>query len=197
MNRSGRGIKRRYDEGSSSRSSGTARPVWEDAFNRRVRKLKQLAIMQHGDEPGIPVLSFQFVGERQIRDAHQALSSFGRGGSLRDRVATLTPADGSVTERAAKRQKKGKNAEKPAQPSDKSDRDEKDKSEEKPKKEDKATILKRFDADLDHYLKDNAEKETPSGSASKQEVKAPVVKNAGDKKTDKAPVEKRKEGAEQ
>ncbi|RYP49054.1 hypothetical protein DL769_011129 [Monosporascus sp. CRB-8-3] len=191
MNRSGRGIKRRYDEGSSSRPSRTARPVWEDAFDRRVRELKQLAIMQHGDEQGIPVLSFQFVGERQIREAYQALSSPGRGSSLRDRVANPKPADGSGSERGAKRQKKAKGAEKPAQASDKG------KTEEKPKKEDKAAILKRFDDDLDHYFKDSAEKETLSASVSKQETKAPVVNDAGDKETDKAPVEKRKEGAEQ
>ncbi|RYP14007.1 hypothetical protein DL765_006610 [Monosporascus sp. GIB2] len=198
MNRSGRGIKRLYDEGSSSRPSRTAGPVWEGVFERRVRELKQLAIMQHGDEQGIPVLSFQFVGERQIRESHQALSSFGRGSSLRDRVTTSTHTDGSGTERASKRQKKGKDAETPAQASEKGGKkDGKGKREEKPKKEDKATILKHFDDDLDHYFKENAEKETPSASASKQEAKVPVVKDAGNEETDKAPVEKHKEGAEQ
>ncbi|RYP51285.1 hypothetical protein DL768_003382 [Monosporascus sp. mg162] len=126
MNRSGRGIRGRYDESSSSRPSGTARPVWEDAFDRR------------------------------------------------------------------------NDAEKPARTSDKGGKKgDKGKREEKPKKEGKATILKRFDTDLDHYFKGNAEKETPSAMASKQEAKTRVAINAGDKEMDKAPVEKCKEGAEQ
>ncbi|RYP28042.1 hypothetical protein DL767_007373 [Monosporascus sp. MG133] len=123
--------------------------------------------------------------------------SFGRGSSLRDRVATPTPADASDTERAAKRQKRGKEAEKPAQADDQGGKkDDMGKREEKPKKENKAAILKRFDNDLDHYFKDNAEKETPRASASKQDPETPAVKDAGDKETDKARVEKRKEGAE-
>ncbi|RYP09158.1 hypothetical protein DL764_001429 [Monosporascus ibericus] len=141
------------------------------------RELKELAIVQHGYE-------------KESQCCHSS-------SSLRDLIATRTLADGNGTERAAKRQKKGRDAEKPAQTSDKGGKkDDKGEREEKPKKEDKATILKLFDADLDHYFKDNAEKETPSATASKQGAKASVVKDARDEETNKAPVEKRKVGPE-
>lgn len=156
MNRGGRGNRRRYDDSRHS-ISRSARPSWLDAFDRDVDRTRAFAISQHGRERGIPVISFSFIGEQQIREAHGRLTS-GRSNELRDRVTPATrPADdaSASTERAAKRQKKGKETEKPGSSSTAQNGNEKDESKKqggaKPKV-DKETELKRFDAELDDYF---------------------------------------------
>lgn len=187
MFRGGRGNKRRHDEYSrNARPDRSNRPHWEEEFDYEVRQLKQNAIHQYGNERGIPVLSFKFIGERQIRDVHQAIN-IGRVNGFRDRItprplSNIIPTTADGSDRVTKRQKKGKETTAdPAKPSNKqeSKEDDNDKIRKaKLPKEDKATVLKRFDNELDDYFSDNKGKEAKDP---KKEDKPEVIKKSQEK----------------
>ncbi len=187
MNRGIRGNKRRYDDHNNTHYG---RPSWEEAFERQVRQVRQQAIAEHGNEHGIPVLSFTFVGERQLRDAHQTLG-FGRSGDLRDRIAPILRPSDAGPENPAKRQKKAKETavptEKQAARTTSDDKGTKKggdraKNETNPK-EDKAARMKRFDDELDNYFKDN--KGVEDSKETKKEEKASGTGISKEKTADK------------
>ncbi|KAK7752940.1 hypothetical protein SLS62_005099 [Diatrype stigma] len=172
MFRAGRGNKRRYDD--HGRDTRPARVAWEEDFDYEVRQLKRNAIENYGSEKGIPVLSFKFIGEGRIREAHRALLG---GGDLRDRVAPRNPGSSAAAtaEVSAKRQKKGAAA-------DNTKGVKKDGNakavEAKPPKEDKATTLKRFDDELDSYFSKGEQ-----AKEAKKEDKPVAVEKSQEKET--------------
>lgn len=162
MNRGGRSNRRRHDDirRPPARSN---RPSWQDAFDREVDRVRHFALSQHGRERGIPVISFSFIGEQQIREAHNGLG-LGRSNELRDRVTPATRPAGAAdaaTDRAAKRQKKGKEAEKPGSSAATAENAEKGSKKEggAAPKLDKDAQVKLLNDDMDGWWKEQADKE--------------------------------------
>ena len=161
MNRGGRSNRRRHEDNRRP-PPRPSRPSWLDAFDREVDRVRHFALAQHGRERGIPVISFSFIGEQQIREAHSGLG-LGRSADLRDRVTPAVrpaDADGAATDKAAKRQKKGKEAEKPESSAATATTKEKEPKKESAKpKLDKEAQVKLLNDDMDGYWKEQAEKE--------------------------------------
>ena len=178
MNRGGRGNKRRYDDNRHN-TSRSNRPSWLEAFDREVDRTRSFAIAQHGRERGIPVISFSFIGEQQVREAHGRLNS-GRGSDLRERITPATrPSDSTSTstERAAKRQKKGKDTEVQSSSvaAERGPQEGTKKESGGNSKVDKEAQIQRFDAELDDYF--NREAGDAKPTKKEQAIAPPAEKS--------------------